>query len=212
MRLEDFCATEDDPRWRLHTPFTFGAWSYATDGAIAVRVPALPDYPIAGADHKIATRLAEIFERSTQAEPLQSLQVSDRSASEVCRNCQGKGTITECATCCGQGGDFNDVDKEWEDCIDCNGRGVFTGGGERCEECDGNGTLKWTAAARIGEYWIALDYLALLELLPSLRVRWVPFDGGWPRRSDGKILRFAFDGGEGVLLPRAAPDNQRGAT
>jgi len=205
MKLEDFCGSEDDPRWILHTPFTFGEWTYATDGAIAVRVPAMPDYPMAGADHKIAAKCADFFEKTTPVEPLPGMPAFERPMPKLCDCCDGNGSVTECAACRGEGGDYNDVENEWSDCDECNGRGFFPGGAVKCEECNGEGNLKWMTPVRIGENWITLHYLERIERLPSLRAGWLPFDGGYPVEANQKILRFAFDGGEGLLMPIRAP-------
>lgn len=51
--LRAFCATTNERN--LDRPFSFGAWTYATDGVIALRVPRVDEIPNAGAIDKDST-------------------------------------------------------------------------------------------------------------------------------------------------------------
>lgn len=91
-------------------------------------------------------------------------------------------------------------ETEKEECPHCEGRGTEHGCPNchcQCESCDGTGTREEDASVGIGGRCYALRYVRRLLLLPHLSVASAP--------PSTTAMRFAFDGGEGILVPLRTP-------
>lgn len=88
--LQRYCASVDDTREHLKRPFRAGAWVYATNGHICVRVPesTLPAEPLA-ADQKINHSAPALFDKWMTAAAYAPLPKLDELQS--CYSCSGKG-------------------------------------------------------------------------------------------------------------------------
>lgn len=93
--LQAFCATAPY-RSYLHKPFTRGDWTYATNGHIAVRVPALPHYD----DTEGASTIHTFFDVHANAtwRPLGHAILPEAGLVE-CDACRGRGREHDCPDC-----------------------------------------------------------------------------------------------------------------
>jgi hypothetical protein len=157
----------------LSLPFSAGAWTYATDGSIVVRVPRRADV---GQDPEYRTYitrfdrwLAEDASRDAHLAPLQPLWRPPPSHGLVaCKTCGGSGK-TECPACGGP-----------EDCLDCENGKV---------EAD----IVLVEVAPLN--FISNKYWHMLAPLPGLRMDLRQHE------PDNPVRRyFRFDGGEGLLM------------
>ncbi len=101
----------------------------------------------------------------------------------LCERCEGEGQ-THCANTCCSGS---------HPCPDCNGEGVIWDKDKPCEECNGTGQLLYPESVMICGRKIAGNYAHKISLLPNAKA--VNF--GKPN----DILKFVFDGGEGLVMP-----------
>jgi hypothetical protein len=161
LDLTPFCG-KDDIRTTLHSPWTSNGWTYATNGHMCVRVPALESVTRSDGPN-IEVVWAKLLPCDTYS-PLPEVKIApDLLKSGPCEDCGGSG-VAECCTC-GQ-------DRE-------------------CPTCDG-GSLDdepelWKVEVADGLFFKA-RYYQLLRALPGLvcdlrpdataRGRHFKFDGG----------------------------------
>jgi hypothetical protein len=170
-----FCA---DPKQRLNLskPFTRGAYTFASNGTITVRVPASADYPEADnyADAPKSTGPAfAVFERpANEILTPWPFSVGDFPTDEVvsCKACDGSG-FELCSKC--------NHPLPDEPCEDCNGAGVTS-------------ALRWRCV-KIRTRWLPARYAHLIMLLPGAQ-----FSATGGSRDQ---LYFEFEGGAGVVMP-----------
>ncbi len=133
-QLQQFCAGEPDNMYDLTSPFSVAGYTYATDGAVMVRVPrvegARPTNPLVGCpyfDWKTFDRYDP-----EQASPLPASM--PRPASIPCAACQGTGLMWRCDFCgyaIYNGHDFCDYCESIQNpprtttCLDCHGNKVI---------------------------------------------------------------------------------------
>ena len=138
--LQPFC---DSISSNLSRPWTRGGYTYATNGHVMVRVPALADVD----DNPDAPDAAAIFEKYFKADDptiLDWSRVPTPKTQEInCPDCDGTGFEHECPRC---------------DCA--------------CEECDGtgvvtNGKINWVQVRGIQ---FSSKYLLMLRRLPGLKM------------------------------------------
>lgn len=138
--LQRFCATERDIRVTLQTPFSRGGFVYATNGHLAVRVPAdsytghCVDAEPGRHPQSIERLFAEAFSGTIDFQPLHELPA-----------------MVDCTTCMGTGV-FDDSDEGHDDCYACSGSG---------KECN---------PQMLVNAHYALHYLHLLNELPGLLI------------------------------------------
>jgi hypothetical protein len=170
-------------------PFTRGKWTYATDGRIAVRVPALEGIP----QGEVAVE--NVFTAITSQEFPLPADIPE-PAQEKCSACKGYGKITICSECDGEGTKECDTCGHEEECKSCNGNGTRPTAGpnaKECDNCDGIGhTIKYISI-RLELQSFSDRYLRLIRALPGIRL--------FQNVNPGDIATFSFDGGEGVLMP-----------
>lgn len=203
MKLEDFCADKNDPRYFLHVPWTWENYSYATNGHIAIRVPALAEYPVAETDKKIHTQtLPQMFIEAHANRNMQLLPAYDKPALPPCPTCQGSGYSQECDECEGEGEvEFENTYNRYHfECRSCDGDGDILGGKEACKYCNGSGKQK-DVAIKCGPVFLNFLYLELIETLPGLRI-----DCSLPDNDTKNPVPFVFDGGEGLLMTMRVPN------
>jgi hypothetical protein len=104
--LKKFCADDDSRLIELREPFTRGAYTYATNGEIAVRVPAIEG--VAELPPKMLPKLEELFSDSN--ETWQKFAFTHAPSDVECNICHGYcehecncGHIHECDNCNGKG-------------------------------------------------------------------------------------------------------------
>jgi hypothetical protein len=177
-------------------PFSFGLYSYATNGHVLVRVPRLADVPewdalnekaavmFDGVGPDIVAALAEIPD-FPQPEP------------ETCTVCKGVGKISKCPECDGDGevmleNDYNEYECE---CQTCGGDGSVSGNATICSSCTGTGRKIVTKRITIGCTGFSSHYLTMLKELPGMKL--APTE---PEKGN----YFKWDDGDGMLMPMRA--------
>lgn len=143
MKIEDlkkFCSI-DDSRHSLHEPFTIKAFTYATNGCIAVRVP----------------QIAEVIQatRGLQPESIETLFSEIDPTTEYFSFVQNKLPKTKIRE---------------EECKDCNHDCPCCVCRESCEVCEGTGSYKMRESETIFIDGVPFDsfYLNLIQQLPGV--------------------------------------------
>lgn len=141
LALTPFCARETGSP--LAAPWTDGAFTYATDACILLRVPACQDVP--AAPSPVTTSADEMFKSfaAPHAPKLEALPASVEKIAplKTCPGCHGSGA-------------------------------VLTGKGKPaiCPLCEGEKQVVNRRAVQIGEWRFAAHYLARLATLPGIRI------------------------------------------
>jgi len=141
-QLMPFCST-DECRPMLLKPWTRGAFTYATNGRIIVRLAAMPDVeecpsaPDAG-------KMMALYKPATRLVPIPELQPNPISRIIECVECDGSG-IVEC-----------DYGHE-----------------HQCPECDGSGKEEKIDCIKmkIGSRIINAKYLHMIRDLPNVMIQ-----------------------------------------
>lgn len=211
--LQRFCANELDPREHLRAPWLFGEWVYATNGHLAVRVPAASRPDITATPEKAPKAeplFTAAFERA--GEFLQMPNVEKKR----CPHCRGAGRLhaIPCTGCDKKRlGEF-EHDGHWYDCQTCvdspAGAGWLDVEADHpraqprpCDPCDGLGLQRDDTPTRIGDAIYATRYVAMLSDLPSVRIKaGDPASEQWSPQPVAAAL--IFDGGQALLMPRRA--------
>lgn len=179
-------------------PFSFGDYSYATNGHILVRVPRLADVPEWEALNEKAARMFDGLDFPALNAALVDIPESPQLAPEPCPFCSGTGKITTCPECEGTGevGFENDFHCYECDCLTCHGSGKVSGNESLCGYCNGTGKLKVTNPIEVGGTFFSSHYLNLMrDLLPGVKIA--------PTETE-KANYFKFDEGDGLLMPMRA--------
>lgn len=140
--LQKFCSI-DPTRQAIHQPWTRDGFTYATDGRILVRVPAMADVP----ENEQAPNADRLWPMSS------TWQVTGQPVPEhppepfstPCKECDGKGKWSETRG-------KRRVDSE-------------------CTECDGTGSVVQAQPIAFGKHLLSDVYLRKLSLLPG--VKWL---------------------------------------
>ncbi len=99
--LQRFCAGPDDYRTELRAPWSAGAWTYASNGHIIIRVPRLPDVP----ENEDAPKSAEsLFPAGPPADGWMPVPVVEMPPLLDCKWCEGTGKDDLSADCYDCGG------------------------------------------------------------------------------------------------------------
>lgn len=172
--LQKFC---HDFARKINTPWSAGAFSYATDGAICIRVPRRDDITRDDGPGPAAAALFATCEKDEGAlEALPDIAVPVRPAHMPCEDCGGSGKLA---------------------CFHC-------GQDMECDSCDGKGVVEPpTIRIEIAkDRWIGAPYYDMLRRLPELRIDLAgtlsPHQVSG--RPPGHIHYFVFDGGDGLLM------------
>lgn len=137
--LSPFCSKEE-LRPFLHTPFSHGEWTYATNGHIAIRVPRRSDMP--GDSNAPGEKIEAMFAAAGNLEmrPMPRFEWPPRETSD-CSACEGRGTAHTCPNC------------------EC-----------PCQRCDGSGISGSVVSGNLGPAIFDAKYLILLMKLPEAEV------------------------------------------
>lgn len=189
--LTQFCATRDT-RKHLFAPFRLNGFIYATDGAIAIRVPD-DGSEVAECDPGLL-KIESFFNLPDEASFMELPLLPTR---ENCISCKGNGVVNyemlDCEECDGEG-EFEYGSHTYE-CKECRGRGEYKstrkGVSHKCDQCDGSGN-KDIQPVCIGNSLLNLKYLVALKKLGNCRIS----TSGETEKS-----YFKFDGGHGVVMP-----------
>lgn len=179
-------------------PFSWGDYSYATNGHVLVRVRRLSDVPEElDAFNERAAKLFDDFDMPVVLAALVDIPDFPQPDPEKCSVCKGVGKITRCPECEGKGyiefeTDYNDYEV---DCATCHGHGSTIGDEQICDCCNGTGTKKVMKRIDIGCTGLSSHYLTMLKDLPGIQI--APTE---PVRAN----YFKWDDGEGLLMPMRA--------
>lgn len=195
MDITRFCATGEDPRAYLATPFRDGDDVIATNGHIMVVVPGMPgEFPTVQGNMVGGAARFNVATRSGVLTPLSNIALPEPVP---CPNCAGKGHGYEvrCDECDG-GGEFKHG-SHWYECKACGGDCTkpcheSTPGAKKhdCHRCDGFGEA--FAKVVVEEAPFQRRYLALIASLPNSAIETAGPEG---------TAKFTFDGGYGFLMP-----------
>jgi hypothetical protein len=209
MDLKLFCSTSSYNHGRLAAPYSYGDYTYATNGHILIRVPRLADAPENENAPKVWTGdIAELFNR----EPAEWVPVPEVDYDgDECEVCGGTGTALLCPECEGEGEVFPETKYsiyEGQDCATCEGNGQisqqawndfvkghkFKGQAieDSCDECIGTGIESTKASQVINGSRISEKYLWMVGELPGAELGIFEPEAA---------VRFRFDGGDGLIMP-----------
>ncbi|MFO0919666.1 MAG: hypothetical protein U0872_15315 [Planctomycetaceae bacterium] len=191
--LSKFC---DPEATRCATPFVRSGKKYATDGVIAVCVPADGETDTPRNDGRDFPNCKAVFENRFQDiadwQPMPPPKTLDDL--RACRTCQGMGKVNpeDCPECDGRSFRTCDMGHD-HDCDACDGTGEV---GEKCSACKGKGRIDGAAYQAMGDQWVKIEYDQLLRDLPN--VEWA-----FANSRNGDLhdcIQFRFEGGIGLLM------------
>jgi hypothetical protein len=196
MKLEDlqkFCSS-DGTRYKLSTPFSIEDYTYACDGRLIIRVPAIAEARRDNVPDGVPEVIPPPGEDWRDVEYPPGWQSFEATPTK-CESCKGVGKLPECRKCDGTG----ECDYCGETCRRCDGTGIYDDNKDtptvHCENCDGTGCHDpaFLVSLNRGGVTVNLKYLKLIASLPGSKLK---------HRGDEKaILRFEFDGGVGAVMP-----------
>lgn len=178
--MKKFCAKEKEATRDLSNPIVFDGFLYASNGEIIVRIPgcgknSLNDY---------GPKFESIFERNPREnfKPL----VKKLPAARKCIECEGAGEIDQCLECNGSGSFMRGTHSYC--CQNCNNGEIkkFI-----CNGCNGSGE-DTVFSVKIEGVALQLTYLRMIIDLPNIQIAF---------GTKESAARFAFDGGQGLLMP-----------
>lgn len=170
--LQPFCS-KDEARYYLHTPFSFGDFTYATNGHLLVRVPRLAD--ISAPDGPITSASVESVLVCHEGATFSSIPPFALPAHEM----------IECDWCEGSG-----KDEFFDDLAD-----------DKCDECAGTGKMPRPRTMTVRGVIFDADYIARIAALPGALFSDAPAPGSKPGNGPQKPTPFKFDGGVGCIVP-----------
>ena len=195
MDKEQLSRFSDPEHQKMCKPFSFGNFSYASNGHLLVRVPRLDDCEEWEALNEKAARLFESFDMPVVLAALVDIPDFPQPEPEKCSVCKGVGKITRCPECEGKGyiefeTDYNDYEV---DCETCHGHGSTIGDEQVCDCCNGTGIIKKVMKrVEIGCAGFSSHYLTMLKELPGIMIA--------PTEPE-KANYFKWDEGDGLLMP-----------
>lgn len=185
----------------IHTPWTTGGKSYATNRAICIQV----DTPAPGVEQREdPVGLAALIERSIGAIPDEAYApLPELPVPVICQWCHG-GQMMDCPACEGSGGHDSLIDTECDACAGTGQAPLADGGDEiDCFMCEGLGEER--IATTIGSTLFDDRLLRLIAALPGAAFAL------HPSAPNTNPAAFRFDGGRGLLMPMLLPAKQEGA-
>lgn len=183
MNLLDFC--KDSFCEETRKPVNFEGHTYITDGRIGLRVPRDPQYEEAPADWKWPSNLRDWINEHMQSAILAPLPPYTEPPLKECQDCiEGKVIGDAEESIIGIPGDLDLSEYDAGAVLV-----IMT-----CPDCGGSGKTDKVPVA-FGNLGISLHYLKLLCQLQPFNLR-IDLSGCPQCR-----IPFAFDGGEGVLMP-----------
>lgn len=186
MNLLDFC--KDAFREEIRQPVNFGEHTYVTDGRIGLRVARDPQYQEAPENYKWPKQLGLWIDAEMMSASLSPLPAYQDPPLERCHDCHGTGKVMA---------DAEERVIGLPDDIDLEMTSIgATLVVLACPDCKGSGETDRVAVA-FGKLGISLYYLKLLRTLPNLKIDIT--------HCPECRIPFAFDGGEGLLMPMRLP-------
>jgi len=197
MNQEKLSVFSDPDNPKICGPFSWGDYSYATNGHILVRVPRLTDVPEWEALNEKVVVIFDAVDFPAANAALVEIPDFKQPDPEVCIICKGRGKISNCPECDGEGevtvgNDFHDYECE---CLTCFGEGKVFGNDAICSECNGTGNKKTFAKVQVGMTFFSSHYLTMLRELQGIKVS---------ATSELGPQYFKWDGGDGLLMPMRA--------
>lgn len=195
--LQPFCSL-DETRASIVKPWSKGAYSYATNGHIIVRVPRSEDVP----ENKAAPETEQLFYRASvgmSGAPRSQAPATEEPPRKTCDACEGTGKSKQCPEDeCEEGTVvFTTTRHSYEfTCRECDGSGYIAGAGGDCRICEGTGLGGYEHnAIRVGTQHFDQLYLSLIT--KHLPCCWITCSTG--KHLDAALLEF--DGGVGLIMP-----------
>lgn len=197
MTKEELCKFSDPDNPKICGPFSFGEYSYATNGHVLVRVPRLADVPEWKAINGQAAQMFDGLDYSAMEQNLVGIPVFDVPEPVKCYKCHGKGKVSLCPECDGEG--EVDLDNEYHtyecECKTCDGEGSIAGNDAICTSCNGTGNERTHQKVSVGAALFSGHYLAMMDALGGTRIAVT---------ETLAPAYFTFDGGDGLLMPMRA--------
>lgn len=191
MDLQKFCS-KDAERYGLDKPFTQGDMTWATNGWVAIGVPALPDVP--GND------ISPVMDKLSKPTGEEVWFDLPEISVDTCEVCQGKVVEIECYECNGHGHvtlkhDYGKGHTMYEgiDCGSCDGDGTIS----ICPYCSGTG-VDAKGMLAIGPAEFKQNALWLIKDIPGIQIA---------PTGPTTFAYLRFDGGRGYLMP--GKDNRK---
>lgn len=195
-KMWDFCMVPETARrsrYDLSQPFSRGQYSYATNGHIIVRVPRICE------DAETVWPNIEVVTAAITHASLSPLPLLDVAAPIECPTCKGYGAVRPhilfgdpCEGCkrCTWG--YIPARKQTED-------------QEVCDTCEGR-KVTWPKDAKVmltPRCAISPRYYQMLAELPGIRIDLTVdcVSTSWERDRAITGVSFAFDGGDGLVMP-----------
>jgi hypothetical protein len=139
--LRQFCGTQPE-RPYLHDPFSFGAFTYATNGHIIVRVDRLADAREGDMPSKTAVERILSVHNGAAFLPVSDVSIPPLPTTVLdCWFCGGRGTMHDCPDC---------------KCV--------------CPHCNGTGRVNEKRSINIGSVSFDVKYITQILALPSPEV------------------------------------------
>lgn len=203
--LGHVCPTTSDALWLMSRPFVVGEHLYATNGYLCLRIPtpagwAEPELDSDGPRIPPVDRQPWHLCAKATAEWIADRVVSREDAEGAgcgrCLICKGTGSgrVSRCKTCAGAGGKECESCGRYDECPYCLGYGWLGTREVECPNCKGRDGVDHTPA-RIAGRIIGGPLFSFIGHLPRPRHN--------PAGDPSSLLAFAFDGGEGVVMPLA---------
>jgi len=204
--LQKFCGSQDDDR--IGRLWSVDQWTMATNGHILIRVPRIDGVE---ENPKAPKVVGSFVGKCLDREPAVWVKCPevDGPQSKTCALCAGSGKNFLCPECDGSGEvsfetQFSDYGEFC--CLSCRGFGKvskvkwvrMTGlhlddVSCTCENCGGSGKVFEHKPIDVFGVMIADFYLSLVGDLPGVEIG--VFEPDHP-------VRFRFDGGDGLIMPR----------
>lgn len=175
--LQSFC--QDDPERCLGRPWTKDSFTYASDGFILVRVPAIDKDPGGR-----GTAVEKLYAEAGLIPEDGWLDLPTIPDPPVCSKCKGDADANrECPECDGDGEVdlYNSYSSYTCDCKTCGGSGEIEG----CSKCHGTGFEAEEESVQVGSRRFKVALVRMVATLPKVQIaptnnsiNWVRFEGG----------------------------------
>lgn len=186
--LAQYVADHNEIRVYLRRPISYGDWVYATNGALAIRVPKAE-----GIDADVSRDLNTLELHFARRRNDTAIDLPPILEPVPCIDCDGTGLQYECQDCDGDG-EIQYRNHEYE-CKECCGSGVVTDPPLKnakallCQACKGTKENIFDLTV-IGNRQFRTHYLRKISALPGFVFTDSKEDAAF----------FKFDGGEGLLM------------